>query len=65
MLYAYTRNSARVLDRLKDIGTIAPGKLADLALIDRDVLSVPAEELKGASVVFTMYDGRIVYGHEP
>jgi predicted amidohydrolase YtcJ len=65
MLYAYTRNSAQVLDRLADIGTIAPGKLADLALIDRDVLTVPAEELKSASVVFTMWGGRIVYGHEP
>jgi predicted amidohydrolase YtcJ len=65
MLYAYTRNSAQVLDRLKDIGTIAPGKLADLALIDRDVLTVPAEELKSATVVFTMFEGRIVYGKEP
>jgi predicted amidohydrolase YtcJ len=54
-----------VLDRLKDIGTIAPGKLADLALIDRDVLTVPAEELKSAAVVFTLWEGRIVYGHEP
>jgi predicted amidohydrolase YtcJ len=65
MLYAYTRNSAQVLDRLKDIGTIAPGKLADLALIDRDVLTVPADEMKGATVVFTMWQGKIVYGHEP
>jgi predicted amidohydrolase YtcJ len=65
MLYAYTRNSAQVLDRLKDIGTIAPGKLADLALIDRDVLTVPAEELKSAAVVFTLWEGKIVYGHEP
>jgi hypothetical protein len=65
MLYAYTRNSAQVLDRLKDLGTIAAGKRADLVLIDRDVLTVPAEELKGALVLFTLWDGRIVYGHEP
>ena len=65
MLYAYTRNSAQEVGRLKDIGTIAPGKLADLALIDRDVLTVPAEELKSAAVVFTLWEGRIVYGHEP
>ena len=65
MLYAYTRNSAQVLDQLKDIGTIAPGKLADLALIDRDVLTVPAEEMKSAMVLFTMWEGKIVYGHEP
>ncbi len=65
MLYAYTRNSAKVLGELQEIGTIAPGKRADLALIDRDVLTVPAEELKSAAVVFTLWAGKIVYGHEP
>lgn len=65
MLYAYTRNSAQALDQLREIGTIAPGKLADLVLIDRDVLTVPAEEMKKAVVVFTMWGGKIVYGHEP
>lgn len=65
MLYAYTRHSAQVLNQLNEIGTLAPGKLADLALIDRDVLTVPAEELKGATVLFTMFGGKIAYGHEP
>ena len=36
-----------------------------IALIDRDVLTVPAEELKSAAVLFTMFDGKIVYGSEP
>jgi len=65
MLYAYTRNSARVLDQLDQIGSLAPGKLADLVLIDRDVLAVPAEELKNAAVVWTMLGGKIVYGAAP
>jgi predicted amidohydrolase YtcJ len=65
MLYAYTRNSAQALGQLNEIGTIAPGKYADLALIDRDVLTVSAEELKDAAVVFTMFEGKIVYGREP
>jgi hypothetical protein len=65
MLYAYTRNSAEALGQLKEIGTIAPGKYADLALVDRDVLTVPAEELKSTAIVFTMFEGKIVYGHEP
>jgi predicted amidohydrolase YtcJ len=63
MLYAYTRNAARVLDRLDQIGTLAPGKRADLVLLDRDVLTVPAEELKEASVVWTMFGGKTVYSH--
>jgi len=65
MLYAYTRNSAQALDLWREIGSIEPGKRADLALIDRDVLTVPAEELKSAAVLFTMWGGRIIYGREP
>jgi len=65
MLYAYTRNSAEALDQLAEIGSLAPGKRADLTLIDRDVLTIPAEELKSAAVVFTIFGGKIVYGHEP
>ena len=65
MLYAYTRNSADALDQLAEIGSLAPGKRADLTLIDRDVLTVPAEELKSAAVIFTIFGGKMVYGHEP
>jgi predicted amidohydrolase YtcJ len=65
MLYAYTRNSAQALGQADDIGTIAAGKRADLALIDRDVLTVSAAQLKQAAVVFTMFGGKIVYGREP
>jgi hypothetical protein len=65
MLYAYTRNSAHVLDEQDEIGTLAPGKRADLALIDRDVLTVPVAQLAKANVVFTMFGGKIVYGKEP
>jgi predicted amidohydrolase YtcJ len=65
MLFAYTRNSAEVLNQLDEIGSLAPGKRADLALIDRDILTIPAQELKSAAVVFTMWGGKIVYGKEP
>jgi predicted amidohydrolase YtcJ len=65
MLYAYTRNSAQALGQADEIGTIATGKRADLALIDRDVLTVSAAQMKKAAVVFTMFGGKIVYGREP
>jgi predicted amidohydrolase YtcJ len=65
MLYAYTRDAAAALGRLAQIGTLAPGKRADLALIDRDVLTVPAAGLGQAKVVFTMFGGRVVHGREP
>ena len=61
MLYAYTRNSAVAMNKLKDIGSIAPGKQADLVLVDRDVLIVPSEELRATKVVWTMVGGKMVY----
>jgi predicted amidohydrolase YtcJ len=61
MLYAYTINSARAMNERELIGSITAGKQADLILVDRDVLTVPAEELRAAKVVWTMVGGNIVY----
>jgi predicted amidohydrolase YtcJ len=61
MLYAYTRNSARAMNQLEKIGTIAPGKQADLVLLDRDVMTVPAEEFRDTKVLWTMVGGKIVW----
>jgi predicted amidohydrolase YtcJ len=60
MFYAYTRNSARAMN-LDSIGTIAPGKRADLVLLDRDVLTVSPEEMRAAQVLWTMVAGKTVY----
>src|SRR5215472_8529294 len=64
MLYAYTRNSARALNMVDQIGTIAPSKQADLVLVDRDVMTVVAEELKDTKVLWTMFGGKMVYRAE-
>ncbi len=61
MLYAYTRNSARAMNLQDTIGSIVPGKQADLVLVDRDVLTVPAEELRETKVLWTMVAGKTVY----
>ncbi len=61
MFYAYTRNSARAMNMLDSIGSIAPGKRADLIAIDRDVLTVSPEELREAKILWTMVAGKTVY----
>jgi predicted amidohydrolase YtcJ len=43
-------------------GSIAPGKLADLVVLDRDIFAVPPEEIESASVRMTFLEGRLVYG---
>lgn len=60
MFYAYTRNSARAMN-LDSIGTIAPGKRADLVLLDRDVLTVSPEQMRDTKVLWTMVAGKTVY----
>lgn len=61
MLYAYTINAARAMNQQASIGSIEPGKQADLTLVDRDVLTVPAEEMRDTQVVWTMVGGDWVY----
>ncbi len=61
MLYAYTINAARAMKQEAAIGSIEPGKAADFALLDRDVLTVPAVEMRDTRVLGTMVAGRWVY----
>ena len=61
MLYAYTINAARVMQADALVGSIEPGKAADLVLVDRDVLTVPAESLRETKVLWTVVNGEWVY----
>ena len=61
MFYAYTRNAARAMN-LDSIGAIAPGKRADLVLLDRDVLTISPEKMRETKVLWTMVAGRTVFG---
>ena len=66
MLYAYTRNAAQALGvEGANIGSIAPGKQADFALLDRDYLTVAAEEARDTKVLWTIVGGKSVYGAKP
>ena len=65
MLYAYTINAARALREESRIGSIAPGKQADFTLLDRDVLTVTAEEARDTKVLWTIFGGKTVYGKNP
>ncbi|MBR6970457.1 MAG: amidohydrolase family protein, partial [Firmicutes bacterium] len=42
-------------------GTIAPGKLADFLVLDRDIFTVEPEEIKYTRVLKTVLGGRTVY----
>jgi len=43
------------------LGTIEPGKLADVAVLDRDYFSVPDVEIRKVRSELTVVNGRIVH----
>jgi len=46
-------------------GTLLPGRLADLVVLDRDPFALPVEELPEVQVVATMVAGRWVHNPPP
>ena len=61
MFQAYTLNAARMI-RLEDkIGSLKPGKQADMVLLDRDVFQVAPESLRDTRVLKTWFAGREIY----
>jgi len=58
---AYTVGSAYAEFAEKVKGTITPGKLADIVMIDRDIYAGDPAEIDKARVVLTIMDGRIVF----
>lgn len=47
--------------RKKNIGTIEPGKWADLVVLDRDFLTIPDEDIHNIDPLMTIVGGQIKY----
>ena len=60
-LRAYTAGGAYAWFMEGDSGTIAPGKLADVTVIDRDLRTVPPAEIRHAKILQTIAGGKIVF----
>jgi len=60
-LRAVTIWAARQMFLEKKVGSIEVGKYADLAVWDRDFYSVPANDIKDAKCLMTIFDGKIAY----
>jgi predicted amidohydrolase YtcJ len=64
-LRIYTLGSAWFSFDDEKRGSLAPGKLADLAVLTKDYLSVPVEEIGAIASLLTMVGGRVVYATGP
>lgn len=60
-LRAYTINGAYTEYSENVKGSIEPGKLADIAVLSKNVFEVPLREIAGIKVNMTIFDGKILY----
>jgi predicted amidohydrolase YtcJ len=60
-LIAHTRKNAFFVFQEDNLGSIQAGKLADLVVLDRDYLTIPADQIKDIKPVMTVVGGRVVY----
>jgi predicted amidohydrolase YtcJ len=58
---AYTLGPAQAVGVGDRLGSLAPGKLADLVILDRDVFACDPMEIAGTQVLATMIGGQLVY----
>lgn len=45
-------------------GSLIPGKLADVTVLSRDIMTVPDDEIPGTEVLFTIVGGEVKYRRE-
>jgi len=68
-LAAYTINGARAMSQADTLGSLEVGKLADLIVVDRDVVALAesgrAHEISETRVLLTLFDGEIVFDQAP
>jgi hypothetical protein len=57
VLHAATAGSAETIGRLDDLGTIQPGKMADLVILDRD----PRDDIKATQAIDAVMRGGFLY----
>ena len=68
-LAAYTINGARAMSQAEKVGSLEVGKLADLIVVDRDVVALAesgrAHDISETRVLLTLFDGKVVFEDEP
>ena len=60
-LKAYTLNCAYAAFEEDIKGSLTPGKLADITVLSKDIMTIPEEEILDTEVLYTIVGGKIMY----
>lgn len=60
-LASYTRAAAYAMFQEDRLGSLTPGKLADITVLDRDIMTVPDDQIPGTKVLYTIVGGVVAY----
>lgn len=60
-LQTYTTNGAYVAFEEHHMGSLTPGKWADIVVLNRDIMTVPDDSILGTKVLYTIVGGKVVY----
>jgi predicted amidohydrolase YtcJ len=60
-LRSYTLNNAYAAFEENMKGSITPGKLGDITVLSKDIMTVPEDEIPSAQVVYTIVGGKVLY----
>ncbi|MFH1908594.1 MAG: amidohydrolase [Chloroflexota bacterium] len=61
-VWGFSMGAARVSGQSGMQGSITPGKLADLVVLDSDIFTIGPMEIAQTQVAMTIFDGQVVYG---
>ena len=60
-LQFYTRNNAYLIFQEENLGSLEAGKLADMVVLDRDILACNVHDIVQTQVLATYLGGKLVY----
>ncbi len=60
-LRSYTINGAYAAFEEELKGSLTPGKLADITVLSKDILTIPEDEIPTTEVVYTIVGGKVAY----
>lgn len=60
-LRSYTINCAYAAFQEDILGSLTPGKLADITVLSKDIMTVPDDEILDTEVVYTIVGGKVLY----